>query len=146
MKLLLAVDLHAQPELVVAHGAEWAQRLGATLDLLHADETPLVAGYIHDPVIRDIAVAEQERMIEAHRVRLETLLATVPEANRGAVVLLRGNPALLIAEASADYDALAVATHGRTGMGRLWLGSVAERVVRSAPVPVLVLRLPAGTP
>lgn len=142
MKFLLAVDLHSTPEAVVATAADWAQRMGATLDLLHADETPVIAGYIHDPVIRDIATAEQDRMMSAHRERLDALLATVPAALRGQAILLRGNPATLISDTAAGYDGLVIATHGRTGMSRLWLGSVAERVVRTCPVPVLVLRLP----
>ena len=41
---------------------------------------------------------------------------------------------------------IAMSTHGRTGVGRLLIGSVAERVLRSAPVPVLLWKAPAGKP
>lgn len=53
-----------------------------------------------------------------------------------------GDPALQLLFLAQDVDAdlVAVGTHGRTGLQRLLLGSVAERVVRTAPCPVLVVR------
>ena len=44
-----------------------------------------------------------------------------------------------------EIDVIVLASHGRTGLARIWLGSVAEKVVRSAQCPVLVLRSPAVT-
>jgi nucleotide-binding universal stress UspA family protein len=43
----------------------------------------------------------------------------------------------------ADADLIVLGTHGRTGLGRLLMGSVAEQVVRRAPCPVLVVKAPA---
>ena len=43
-----------------------------------------------------------------------------------------------------DFDLIAMTTHGRSGVGRWLLGSVAEKVVRSSPVPVLVVRAKTG--
>jgi len=45
-----------------------------------------------------------------------------------------------------DDCLVVMSTHGRTGVGRLLIGSVAERVLRSAPVPVLLWKAPAGKP
>ena len=45
-----------------------------------------------------------------------------------------------------DADLIVVGTHGRHGVGRVLLGSGAEDIVRNAPVPVLVVRMPAATP
>lgn len=55
---------------------------------------------------------------------------------------LFGDPGSQIADLAEDRDAglIIISSHGRTGMARLLLGSVAERVVRLAPCPVLVLR------
>jgi len=55
---------------------------------------------------------------------------------------LFGDPGSRIAETARDEQAslIVISSHGRTGLGRLLLGSVAERVVRLAPCPVLVLR------
>ena len=56
--------------------------------------------------------------------------------------LLEGDPAEMIAEAAADANAdlIVMGTHGRTGLTRLVMGSVAEEVLRHAPCPVLTIR------
>jgi len=58
------------------------------------------------------------------------------------IVARVGNPAEEIIEYAKENanDLIVMGTHGRTGFQRLWLGSVAERVVRTAPVPVLTIR------
>lgn len=62
-------------------------------------------------------------------------------------VLLEGDPAAEIARFAADanIDVIVIGTHGRTGVDRLVMGSVAERVMREAPCSVLVVKLPKGT-
>jgi nucleotide-binding universal stress UspA family protein len=61
-------------------------------------------------------------------------------------VLLEGDPAGEIARYAADagIDVIVIGTHGRTGVDRLVMGSVAERVMREAPCSVLVVKLPKG--
>lgn len=61
-------------------------------------------------------------------------------------VLLEGDPAAEIARYAADaaIDVIVIGTRGRTGVDRLVLGSVAERVMREAPCSVLVVKLPKG--
>jgi nucleotide-binding universal stress UspA family protein len=61
-------------------------------------------------------------------------------------VLLEGDPATEIARYAADagIDVIVIGTRGRTGVDRLVLGSVAERVMREAPCTVLVVKLPKG--
>ncbi len=61
-------------------------------------------------------------------------------------VLLEGDPAAEIARYAADagIDVIVIGTHGRTGVDRLVMGSVAERVMREAPCSVLVVKLPKG--
>jgi nucleotide-binding universal stress UspA family protein len=56
--------------------------------------------------------------------------------------MLEGDPAEMIAEAAADANAdlIVMGTHGRTGLTRLVMGSVAEEVLRHAPCPVLTIR------
>jgi len=57
-------------------------------------------------------------------------------------VLVWGEPANVITEAAENenFDLIVMATHGRTGLTRLFLGSVAEKVIRHSPCPVLVMR------
>jgi nucleotide-binding universal stress UspA family protein len=59
-----------------------------------------------------------------------------------------GNPAHIIIEMSKDYDLIVVGTLGRSGISKLLMGSVSEKVVRFAECPVLVVRNPKmhGTP
>src|SRR6185503_12628530 len=66
-------------------------------------------------------------------------------AAHGGVVtgqLLEGSPANAIATCatSTGIDLIVMSSHGRTGASRLWLGSVTDAVIRSAPVPVLMVR------
>lgn len=55
-----------------------------------------------------------------------------------------GNPAEAIVEAARNFDLIVMTTHGRTGFSRLIMGSVAEKVIRFAPVPVVVVEEASG--
>lgn len=61
-------------------------------------------------------------------------------------VFLEGDPATEIVRYAAEtgFDVVVLGTHGRTGVERLLMGSVAERVMREAPCSVLVVKLPRG--
>jgi nucleotide-binding universal stress UspA family protein len=63
-------------------------------------------------------------------------------------VLLEGEPATEIVHYARDagIDLIVMGTHGRTGLDRLLMGSVAEKVMREAPCSVLVVKLPKGIP
>jgi nucleotide-binding universal stress UspA family protein len=63
-------------------------------------------------------------------------------------VFLEGDPAAEIVRYAADAgsDLIVLGTHGRTGLERLLMGSVAEKVMREAPCSVLVVKLPKGIP
>ncbi|MCB9665791.1 MAG: universal stress protein [Alphaproteobacteria bacterium] len=142
MKLLAAIDLHTAPEAVVREAGTWAARLGGTVDLLYVDDTPDAAVFVGDPNVRAIVVEERDALLAKHAAAVQALLAQLPDAVRGAALCLPGLPADVTVERADAYDAVLVATHGRTGLSHLWLGSVAEQVVRRAHVPVVVLRLP----
>lgn len=60
----------------------------------------------------------------------------------------KGHAAQTIVETAAEVgaDLIAMTTHGRSGLGRLLFGSVAETVLRSAEIPVLLMRMTVGTP
>ena len=73
---------------------------------------------------------------------MQALLETIPEAHRGTWHVVEGQPAHSVVELAGEgYDALLVSTHGRSGLAHFWLGSVAERIVRSAPCAVVVMRV-----
>ena len=79
------------------------------------------------------------------RKQLETLLTRDEQGRYGAVLVYRtGAPAQEILDyvrAQGHIDLIVMATHGRGGVVRLMMGSVADKVVRAAPCPVLTLRL-----
>jgi nucleotide-binding universal stress UspA family protein len=141
MRALVAVDLASRPEEVLAQAAQWAARVGATLDVCYVDDTPAVATYITDPSLTAIFVREVARLRERHAQRVDALLGSLPEDRRGAAHVLAGSPAEAVVTAAVGFDLLIVATHGRRGLAHLWLGSVAEKIVRASSVPVLVLHL-----
>jgi nucleotide-binding universal stress UspA family protein len=77
-----------------------------------------------------------QRELEDFLVSLRPVLPSVPHAE-----IVAGDPATEILEraASGNYDLVAIGTHGRTGLPRLLIGSIAEKVVRAAPCPVLTV-------
>ncbi len=140
MKVLISVDLAGDAEGVVERAKEWVEGMGAVADIAYVVEYTSAYPYIADPTIRNVLAAEWTRIRDAERERAESLLELLPEACRGAVRIPEGPPAQTIATLSESYDAVVVGTHGRTGVGRVLLGSVAEKIVRLCPKPVLVLR------
>lgn len=97
--------------------------------------------------IRNVAVED----VEARQAEAETYLSGVAAElrDRGVrvrTVVRRGDPVTEIASAARELEAdlIAMTTHGRGGLGRLLFGSVAEAVLRTAELPVLMLRQTAA--
>ncbi|HET7341985.1 MAG TPA: universal stress protein [Methylomirabilota bacterium] len=95
----------------------------------------------------DVAVAEVQRVWEAQRLwvqqALDQRVAAAQARGLDAHPLLKtGVAAETIADTAAEKgaDLLVIGTHGRTGLTRLVIGSVAERVLRLAPCPVLIVK------
>jgi nucleotide-binding universal stress UspA family protein len=133
--ILVAVDFSEGAEAAIEHASAIAQRLRAHLVLAHA----------HVPLAGVLAPAERETAA-ALRDRLEQLRTTV--AGRGisaSTQLLLGAPAVALAEAvpALDADLIVMGSRGLTGFRKFLLGSVVERVLRTARCPILVAR-PGG--
>jgi nucleotide-binding universal stress UspA family protein len=143
MRLLLAVDLNEHADDLVDAGRLWAERVGATLDLVYVDEHSYNAYLVQDPAVRTVLDREWEKVREQLRQRVSALQAGLPGPVRGGAEVRMGRAAEEIVEAGKGHDAILIATHGRRGLSHALLGSVAERVVRLSTVPVLVLRWPA---
>ncbi len=120
---------------------------GGAITLLHVLETP--ASYSGDPTMSDFlssldqrSTAHLDDLIASSAERAKTAMATVGKATR------IGNPGrqiLSLLDSEPGFDLVVMGTHGRTGLRRLVLGSIAERVVRHAPCPVLVARKRAAS-
>lgn len=126
------------------HALEWAldlaKRLGAAVTVLHAYEIPIV-GFPDGAIIATPEIAG--RIADASKAALESVMAKIQ--NRGVTVdsLLReGVPweeINAVAE-GIDADLVVIGTHGRRGLTRALLGSVAENVVRTAKRPIVTIR------
>ncbi len=147
MRALVAVDLRdmAKSEALVRSAAAWAARLGAEIDLIYADELRQSSPEVHDLGLQDAYRNEWERERAEDLDSLHKLLALLPEAIQGAVHAIGGKTAAeAIVDQAENADLVIVATHGRTGVTSWLMGSVAEKVVRTCPRPVLVLRAPVN--
>jgi nucleotide-binding universal stress UspA family protein len=142
--ILAPTDFSEYANRAVAAAIELAQAFGGKLTILHVVEPPsyLVDSHAsshHGPLL--LKAMEEQAGQELARL-LTQLPAAQVEITRRVMV---GVPyQQILACASAEpVDLIVIATHGRTGLRHLVLGSVAERVVRLAPCPVLTIRPPA---
>ncbi|BDG09576.1 hypothetical protein AMPC_26890 [Anaeromyxobacter paludicola] len=143
-RILVATDLSPASVTAFERALELATRYGARLLVAHAyqDHHLPQAGF----ACTETWDEWDRGFREDARKRLAPLVRRAWEAGLEAdALLLPGFPdeALVEAARAQDADLLVVGTHGRRGPARLLLGSVAARVVATAPCPVLVVR-PAG--
>jgi nucleotide-binding universal stress UspA family protein len=89
-----------------------------------------------------VVASRSEEYLQEEREKLERVSA--PTEVRVERFVREGDPAgeILRAAQFTNADLIVMGTHGRTGLGRLLMGSVAEQVVRKAPCPVLTVRTP----
>lgn len=127
--------------------AETAWEVACELARVQQAELMLVHVFVELPVYSEVAVTTIQRVWEEQRLWIEQQLAERVQAAtaRGltARYLLRtGTAPEEIARVTTDEgaDLVVVGTHGRTGINRLLIGSVAERIVRIAPCPVLTVK------
>jgi nucleotide-binding universal stress UspA family protein len=126
-KILYPTDFSTYSNQAYFHALELAENYGASLTVV----------YVHTPG------GPGDR--EYWRGQLEQVRPANPKIPVSHV-LLEGDPAAEIVRYAADagIDVVVIGTHGRTGVDRLVMGSVAERVMREAPCSVLVVKLPRG--
>ncbi len=131
-----------------SEGSREALRLAIQLSKEHASELVLVHAW-EPPYLFGPELAAMPDLIESLRRDAEEGLAKWKlEAEQlgersVSVMLLMGSPWVMITEAAKQdraIDLIVIGTHGRTGLGRFLIGSVAEKIVRRAPCSVLVAR------
>lgn len=137
--VLLPIDFSDSSTEALDYALALAEKLGARVTLMHAYETPLF-GYPEGAFITP-EVATQ--MASSAQSALEAVAAQ--HAGRGVSVvpfLHNGDPRDGIVNVARELhaDLIVMGTHGRRGIARALLGSVAEHVVRTAPCPVLTVR------
>jgi universal stress protein A len=120
--------------------ADLAKTHRGTITVLHV-LTPFYSGPGY-PTQAEIAWTPPTEMAAERRARLERLVRERlgARAPRVACEVVTGEALPAILDAARSSDAIVMATLGRTGLAHLLIGSVAEKVVRHASVPVLIVR------
>ena len=140
-KILVPVDFSEFTTKAIQYGSEFAKTFDAELLLCHVLELPFYPiaiglGSAPPPIISDEVVPEIQK-------RLTALAEGLQESGvRATHAVVEGTPFVEIVQLARDrkIDLIIMPTHGRTGIAHMIIGSTAERVVRKAPCPVLVVR------
>lgn len=146
-RILVSTDFSATADTALEYATTLASRLGASIRLLHVFEDPYVAGFYASELYVPMPADVRERLLTDIRRQLAERLPNTAAVTATSEVS-EGVPAEAIVEHARDHgaDLIVMGTHGRRGLSHVLLGSVAERVLRTAPCPVLVVRSPGKQP
>ena len=137
--ILCPVDFSESSALALDRAAELIEPGGAGITVFHATDLP--SSYSGDLTLPD-ANAELDRLASAAVERLVTKLrARVEVPVKGQTAMGRPGRAILELLEREPFDLVVMGSHGRTGLRRIFLGSVAEATVRHAPCPVFIARV-----
>jgi nucleotide-binding universal stress UspA family protein len=138
--ILVPHDFSSQATAALRTAAALAQPQGGTLTVLHV----VVPFYL--PADAPFGMAPPGDLIPEQRAHLERLVAKTlgPDGPPATVKVEIGDAAQRIIETAKRADSIVMATSGRSGFAHLLIGSVAEKVVRHATVPVLTVRPAVG--
>ncbi|MFP4649628.1 MAG: universal stress protein [Desulfobacterales bacterium] len=136
-RILCATDFSEVSRMVVPYSIDLASELNAELYVCHVIDLPTISVYgeaVFDPI------TQQQRFIDFARREIENELQDAPVESTPLVTI--GHTTEEITRLAADYDIdlVVAATHGRSGIKRLFLGSVTARLMRIINCPILVLR------
>ncbi|MBX3157838.1 MAG: universal stress protein [Deltaproteobacteria bacterium] len=140
--ILVPTDLSERAERALDYACDLAARLDATVHLVHVIAVPATS-------VPELGVALASTMIDALVDDDQRALDNLADSRRsrcriGERILTTGDARDAICETAKELgvDLIVMGTHGRRGLVRALLGSVAESVVRSAPCPVLTVCAP----
>jgi len=145
-KILVTTDFSEAGDHAIAHAFRMAADHGAEVVLCHVVEmvvapNPLYAHYYPTDLLNPELRQRAEN--DAHQALRERVPKAVPLSSVAHTTLVvHGTPADEIVRVAQDQgaDLIVIATHGHTGLKHLFMGSVAERVIRHVHCPVLVVR------
>jgi nucleotide-binding universal stress UspA family protein len=146
-RILVPTDFSAASKAALKYACGLADSLNASLDILHAVDYPYSPGaytefYSLPQEFFDELETDARRSLEA------VLTADAKERYRATLALRKGAAAREILSYLGehhDIDLVVMATQGRGGVGRLMMGSVADKIVRTAPCPVVTIRASEAT-
>jgi universal stress protein A len=146
-RILVPTDFSPDSLHALAYARDLSRAFHAELLLLHVVDQTYLAGApglrVANPALAKL-LDDQWQIAKTHMARLGADLES--KGQRLQTLTKRGSPAQVIADAAkrAAADLIVMGTHGRTGLSHVLLGSVAEKVVRTAACPVLTVRRAVG--
>lgn len=145
-KILVATDFSPASDAALSYGRELARSFGSTLIILHV---------VEDIAARSLGIdggmlltePDVQRQFEVDaRTEIDAAISSADRADLKAtgLILRSSAPAAAIVSCAHErgIDLIVMGTHGRSGFAHLLMGSVSERVVQTAPCPVLTVRHP----
>jgi nucleotide-binding universal stress UspA family protein len=140
-RILVPLDFGEPAGHALDHAIAIAERFEASLDLLHVVPNP----YVDDPsgLYLPLPPTYLNELVAEAQKRLRGAFTPADQERFSVRAIVKvGDPVVQIVEYARveSIDLIAMGTHGRSGAAHLFLGSVAERVVRTAPCPVLTVR------
>ena len=148
-RILVPTDFSAASDAALRYARSLATQFGGSINLVHVLEDPLASGAFAGDGVVTMPIDLREAMVRTARERLETQHAEHAQSlPLSSTDLLMGPTAKRIVEHAEKIhaDLIVMGTHGRGGVGHFLLGSIAERVVRTARCPVLTAREPQSEP
>ena len=138
-KILIPTDGSEPSQKAVQHGLTLAKEMNASVSALYVGEVMHIPSPVPGPV--PIMMEEQGEVL---REAGQKIVDDVVEKGKKigvtvTPVVVIGHPADQIIKHAEDYDLVVMGTMGKSGLSHLLMGSVAEKVVRHSPVPVLVV-------
>ncbi|SJZ38256.1 universal stress protein A [Trichlorobacter thiogenes] len=142
-KILLAIDFSDYSEVACEYALTLAKSFNSSLLVLHVINEPVDLRGFYVP---HISFEQLEQEIETGAVKMLETFCTenIKEFSAFETSVVAGVPYEEIIRVATEQEIslIVIGTHGRTGLDHLIFGSTAERVVRSAPCPVMTIRLP----
>jgi nucleotide-binding universal stress UspA family protein len=138
--ILVPVDFSDCSKKALQYAVAFARQFNAALTLLYVAPTYYLNGEFAGGI--DLARLEKELREAGEQQLADWVVREVDEFVTTKTVVRLGRPAEAIADAARqlEVDLIILSTHGRSGLKHVFLGSVAENVVRHAPCPILVVR------
>ena len=142
-RILFPTDFSPCAKHALKYALSFATERGAKLYIMHVIpklNIPVGTGGVTYPVSKIYDDMERESKEKIHHLIPKRFLEKIKVEN----IITRGTPYLEIIKAARKYDIdlITIATHGRTGISHVLLGSTTEKVVREAPCPVLCVKQP----
>jgi nucleotide-binding universal stress UspA family protein len=140
-KVLVPVDFSDTSDVALRYGKALAGAFGASLHVIHVVHEPYAQPWAVEAYGFSMATLQEDWIKEANTKLESVLTADDRRALKATATTILGHPVSEILRFATDerIELIVMGTHGRGPLGHMVMGSVAERVVRHAPCPVLTV-------